>query len=156
MIPYTLYNISIVSNNKYGQSLPSYYLLVLTLSQEEARKVRDKKAKDKLRGDSSIEEVSFTTPASNRVPDFKQCCRNIKNTTIHEPCIEKFCDPLAIQDVQIVDFMICASWTWDMLNCMVDGKNHEPCCKSKGVPDVCSNFCAGDVSAETLSHKHFK
>ena len=30
-----------------------------------------------------------------------------------------------------------------MVSCLVDGKNHEPCCKGRGVPDVCSNFCAG-------------
>ena len=52
--------------------------------------------------------------------------------------------------------MICASWTWDMFNCLVDGKNHEPCCRRKGVPDVCSNFCAGNTTAERLSHKHFR
>ena len=54
------------------------------------------------------------------------------NITIHHSCIDKVCDYKKIQDIQVIDMMICASWTWDMFSCMVDGRNHEPCCRRRG------------------------
>ena len=73
----------------------------------------------------------------------------------HFRCIDSFCDPVAVRNLQVTDFMICATWTWDMVSCLVDGKNHEPCCKRRGVPDICSNFCAGNTSADSINFRHF-
>ena len=71
-------------------------------------------------------------------------------------CINSFCDPVELRNLQITDFMICATWTWDMVSCLVDGRNHEPCCKRRGVPDMCSNFCAGNSTADAITFRHFK
>ena len=88
LAPFTLYNISMTAENQHGTSLPSYYLLVLTQSSEEARKIRQKQLEEKAKEDSSVDEVSFTTPENlPKVPDFKQCCRNIDNTTVHKPYV---------------------------------------------------------------------
>ena len=60
---------SVVAENQHGQSLPSYYLLVMTLSRQQARLEKQEMRKN-------VDEVSFTTPAPlPTLPDAKQCCR---------------------------------------------------------------------------------
>ena len=82
LVPYTLYNISMIAQNKHGKSLPSYHLLVLTLSRKEARLVKEKLRQESKQ--SAMEEVSFTTPSPKpKLPDFKKCCNNIPNATVH-------------------------------------------------------------------------
>ena len=55
--PYTLYNVSVTAENQHGRSLPSYHLLVLTLSVHEA-KLAKANIKDKIVEPGAMEEVN--------------------------------------------------------------------------------------------------
>ena len=103
--------------------------------------------------------MSFTTPAPPpKLPNATECCASLDfEVAVPPSCTAKMCDYKQIQDIQVIDMMMCASWTWDLFSCLVDGRNHEPCCRRRGVPDVCSTFCSGNATeAERLHHKHFK
>ena len=82
LTPYSVYNVSVVAENQHGKSLPSYYLLVLTLSRNEARLI---KAKRRQEARDQQEEVSFTTPSPPppKLPDVRACCSNLPNISIH-------------------------------------------------------------------------
>ena len=70
LIPFTLYNISMVSLNSFGESLPSYYITVLTHPNPE-NAWRKKKLMEKAR--VGLPEL----------PDTKGCClsKNITSST---------------------------------------------------------------------------
>ena len=139
--PFGLYNVTMVSENSLGQSLPSYTLRVLTLSLSEA-KLRAKQSQ-KLPGPPKVPEI----------PDTKQCCRN-KNVT-HASCVDTFCDPLSLHKIAVPDVIICAPWGKQMFGCVSDHKDHTECCQRRDVPEECLEICSGQ-ELDTLSYKHFK
>ncbi len=49
--------------------------------------------------------------------------------------------------------MVCAPWAKDMFPCLYDGLDHTDCCRSRGVPDVCFDICAGN--AKIVDYRHF-
>ncbi len=61
---FTLYNVTLVSRNEFGESLPSYAVLVLTRTQDEL---------DWEQGGTSLANLP-------KLPDTKNCCRS-KNVT---------------------------------------------------------------------------
>jgi hypothetical protein len=62
--PFSLYNVTIESENDLGHSLPTYTLRILTLSKTES-KVKATKSKD-IPGPPKVPVL----------PDTKQCCRD--------------------------------------------------------------------------------
>ena len=139
--PFGLYNVTMVSENSLGYSLPSYTLRVLTLSNTEAKN-RAKKL-SKLPGPPKVPDL----------PDTKQCCRD-KNVT-HASCVDTFCDPLSLQSIAVPDVIICAPWGRQMFGCVSDHKDHTECCQRRDVPDECLEICSGH-NLDVLNYKHFR
>lgn len=36
-----------------------------------------------------------------------------------------------------------------IVKCMADGRNHQPCCETSGVPDICQDMCLGEYTPYT-------
>lgn len=72
----------------------------------------------------------------------------------HKTCIDKLCDPTTAVSTEITDLMICAPWAHDSFSCLANGVDHTPCCKTRGLPDVCQQFCNGNVTF--IDSNHFK
>ncbi|XP_050297664.1 Ig-like and fibronectin type-III domain-containing protein 1 [Anthonomus grandis grandis] len=130
--PFTWYEITVTSHNIIGSSLPTYSIKTLTLAPGKVK-----------------EPTNGSPPA---LPDIKSCCSN-KGIT-HKTCLNKLCDPVEAEKVEITDLMICAPWAQDTFGCLTNGVDHTPCCKERGLPDICQQLCTGNVSS--LDFNYFK
>lgn len=54
----------------------------------------------------------------------------------------------------MTDLMICAPWAADTFTCLSNGMDHTPCCKNRGLPDICQSFCSGNITF--IDFNHFK
>lgn len=120
-----MYEITVTSLNTHGSSLPSYSVRSLTLSP----------------GNMKSTKVSQTP----QLPDIKSCCAN--KGIVHKTCVNKLCDPAVADTVEITDLMICAPWAADTFSCLTNGLDHTPCCKARGLPELCQQLCTGNVSS---------
>ncbi|XP_030759730.1 Ig-like and fibronectin type-III domain-containing protein 1 isoform X2 [Sitophilus oryzae] len=130
--PYTMYEVSVTAHNIIGSSLPSYFVRTLTLAPGKV-----------------METINGKVPP---LPDIRSCC--INKGIGHKTCLDKLCDPLEADKVEITDLMICAPWAQDTFSCLTNGIDHTPCCKAKGLPDICQQLCNGSVSS--IDFNHFK
>ncbi|KRT84950.1 Fibronectin domain-containing protein [Oryctes borbonicus] len=122
--PFTMYEITVVAANTHGTSLPSYAVRSLTLTPGTI--------KQKAVGEAP------------KLPDTKKCCidKGINQTS----CLTQLCDPSVIDSAEITTYMICAPWATTTFSCLADGLDHTPCCKARGLPDKCQQFCLGNVT----------
>lgn len=67
-------------------------------------------------------------------------------------CVASLCDPSLIHQAQIPDLMICAPWAPDTFACLSNGIDHTPCCKARGLPDLCQQLCTGNVTVINFNH----
>lgn len=116
---------SVTAHNNHGSSLPSYSVHSLTLTP----------------GNMKQPSVQGQAP---QLPDIKSCCNN-KGIT-HKTCINKLCDPVSAAGAEITDLMICAPWAADTFSCLTNGLDHTPCCKARGLPEICQQLCTGNIS----------
>ncbi|GJQ83681.1 hypothetical protein Trydic_g14389 [Trypoxylus dichotomus] len=122
--PFTMYEITVIAANTHGTSLPSYAVRSLTLMPG--------MIKQKTIGEAP------------KPPDTKKCCmdKGINQTN----CLTQLCDPAVIDAAEITTYMICAPWATTTFSCLADGLDHTPCCKARGLPDKCQQFCLGNVT----------
>ncbi|XP_045478484.1 Ig-like and fibronectin type-III domain-containing protein 2 [Harmonia axyridis] len=125
LVPFTMYEVTVTAVNKHGSSLPSYAVRTLTLT---PTKVQQKEVGE-----------------APKLPDIKTCCRD--KGISHPPCINKLCDPTETASAEITDLMICAPWAPATFSCLTQGLDHTPCCKERGLPDLCQQLCMGNVSS---------
>ncbi|CAH0563604.1 unnamed protein product [Brassicogethes aeneus] len=96
-------------------------------------------------------EQTNVAPAP-QLPDIKACCAN--KGIGHKTCVNKLCDPSETKSVEITDLMICAPWAADTFSCLTNGLDHTPCCRARGLPDICQELCTGNVSS--IDFNYFK
>lgn len=132
LTPFTMYEVTVAAKNVHGASLPSYSVRSLTLTP------------GKLKPTAVAE--------APRLPDIKACCTN--KGIVHKTCINKLCDPLMADTAEITDLMICAPWAADTFGCLINGMDHTPCCKARGLPELCQQLCTGNVT--TIDFNFFK
>ncbi|KAB0793035.1 hypothetical protein PPYR_12655 [Photinus pyralis] len=130
--PFTMYEISVLAVNSHGSSLPSYSVRSLTLTPGKIKP-------------TAVAEVP-------ELPDIKECC--VKKGITHKNCINKLCDPLVADTTEITDLMICAPWATDAFRCLINGIDHSPCCKARGLPVICQQLCSGNVTS--IDYSYFK
>ena len=122
--PFTVYGISVWAVSKAGHSsLPSAGVKVVTHVEGERRN-------------------SFS-PAPP-LPDSLQCCRD---RNVSSGCVEQFCHPISLAEVNIKDMITCAPWAEEMFGCLSDRKDHRPCCATRGVDQNCLDLCGPQVSS---------
>lgn len=87
-----------------------------------------------------------------KLPDVRGCCMSQGIT--HRLCLDKMCDPVNADFTEVPDLMVCAPWANITFSCLANNIDHTPCCKSRGMPDVCLPFCDGTV--KTINFNSFK
>ncbi|XP_057659770.1 Ig-like and fibronectin type-III domain-containing protein 1 isoform X1 [Diorhabda carinulata] len=132
LIHFTMYEITVTAINRHGSSLPSYSIRTLTLTPG-----------------STKQPIASQPP---QLPDIKSCCVN--KGIVHNTCMTKLCDPIMASSVEITDLMICAPWAADTFGCLSNGMDHTPCCRARGLPDICQQLCTGNVSI--IDFNYFK
>lgn len=78
----------------------------------------------------------------------------MKNGVTHRTCLEKMCDPIRADFTEIPDLMVCAPWANITFACLANKIDHSPCCRSRGIPDSCLDFCTGEV--KSINFNYFK
>lgn len=131
--PFTMYSVFVTSENEYGSSLPSSRKRALTLKN------------DMINGGNSIAVIP-------KLPDVRGCCMSQGIT--HRLCLDKLCDPVNADFTEVPDLMVCAPWANITFSCLANNIDHTPCCKSRGMPEVCLSFCDGTV--KTINFNSFK
>lgn len=64
------------------------------------------------------------------------------------------CEPTLADLTSVTDLMICAPWVESTFSCLVNGIDHTPCCKARGLPLHCQKLCASNVSH--IDYSYFK
>ncbi|KAJ3623708.1 hypothetical protein MTP99_017378 [Tenebrio molitor] len=130
--PFTMYEVTVTAVNTHGSSLPSYSVRSLTLTP----------------GNMKTTKVG----EAPQLPDIKSCCA--RKGIAHKTCVNKLCDPALADTAEITDLMICAPWATDTFSCLTNGLDHTPCCKARGLPELCQQLCTGNVSS--IDFNYFK
>ncbi|XP_055384146.1 Ig-like and fibronectin type-III domain-containing protein 1 isoform X3 [Condylostylus longicornis] len=133
LMPYTMYSIFVTAHNKHGSSLPSFRIRALTLES----------------GGIGRQTSMAVIPV---LPDVRGCCQ--RNGMSHRMCLDKMCDPKKTDFAEIPDFMVCAPWANITFSCLTNNIDHSPCCKARGIPNVCLPLCYGNVT--TIDFSLFK
>lgn len=131
--PFTMYSVFVTAENEFGSSLPSSRKRALTLKN------------DMVNGGNSIAVIP-------KLPDVRGCCE--KHGITHRLCLDKMCDPVMADFTEVPDLMVCAPWANITFSCLANNIDHTPCCKSRGMPEVCLPFCDGTV--KTINFNSFK
>lgn len=132
LAPFTMYEVTVTALNIHGSSLPSYSVRSLTLTPGKMKP-------------TAVAEAP-------QLPDIKGCC--VKKGVGHKTCLNKLCDPLMADAAEITDLMICAPWAGDTFACLTNGLDHTPCCKARGLPDLCQQLCNGSLPG--IDFNYFK
>ena len=45
----------------------------------------------------------------------------------------------------------CSAHLATVYRCLADGRDHAPCCLDSGVPELCADFCSGDLAPSNLT-----
>jgi hypothetical protein len=131
--PLTMYSIFVTAENEFGASLPSSRKRALTLKN------------DVVNGGNSIAVIP-------KLPDVRGCC--VSHGITHHTCLDKLCDPVNADFTEVPDLMVCAPWANITFSCLANNIDHTPCCKNRGLPEVCLPFCDGTV--KTINFNSFK
>ena len=132
LVPYTMYQIQITSLNIHGSSLPSYAVRTLTLAPNIMK--------------------PLNMSQNPKLPDIKQCC--IDKGISQTKCLDKLCDPINAENIEVVDLMMCAPWSAKVFKCLANDFDHTPCCRSRGLPEHCQQLCSGNVTS--INYSYFK
>lgn len=139
--PTTMYEVTVTSENLHGSSLPTYALRTLTLNTD---------------APVMVPPFNATTNSSDgnlpKLPDIRACC--VKHGVKQERCLRTMCDPSRADETTLTDVMICAPWANVTFACMADNVDHTSCCRRRGLPEACLDFCKG--SLVRVDYRHFR
>ncbi|XP_066906093.1 Ig-like and fibronectin type-III domain-containing protein 1 [Halyomorpha halys] len=132
LVPFTMYEVTLVAKNKHGSSLPSNPVRSLTLIPGNMRSVFPKKV-----------------PV---LPDIPHCCA--ENGIQEKGCVDKLCGLVENKGAQleVANLMICAPWATTAFKCLANGMDHTPCCRARGLPRICQDLCSGNLTQFDFSY----
>lgn len=114
----TQYIVFVTATNEYGTSLPSVRTIVST--------------------------PAVVLP-NGTLPNIADCCRT---SGVADVCIPKLCDlsrtpsPFGALDIALN----CRGEFTGVAPCLADGRDHTPCCRSRGVQGDCLKLCDGSAT----------
>jgi hypothetical protein len=153
--PFTVYEVVMQSRNRFGQSLPSEQIRVVTrLNATSGHQDARVPTSIPAPGELVIQDTNVNksrSSADKQLPDMRRCC--IERGVKLDRCVDVLCDPTHTDQATLADLMICAPWANVTFSCLAQGVDHRPCCASRGVPDTCGAFCDGSV--RRLDFRHF-
>ncbi|XP_037084356.1 Ig-like and fibronectin type-III domain-containing protein 1 [Pollicipes pollicipes] len=127
--PLTMYEVSVSAHNAYGSSLTSQRVRAVTWRSETSNAVRQPPPGSRL------------LPSHLRLYDVTDTC-----VPHASRCLRQLCDPRVASDTVVTDVIICAPWADKTFACMADGHDHSACCRARGLPQICVELCAGNVT----------
>lgn len=127
--PLTWYEVSVVSVNRHGSSLPQYSVRILTEA-------------------LSTNSTELVHP---ELPDIAGCCseKGVK----HFRCLQNLCNPSNLY-ISEPDMIVCAPWATEAFSCLANNYDHSDCCRARGMPPVCVELCTGNVTK--IDYKYFR
>ncbi|XP_059475873.1 Ig-like and fibronectin type-III domain-containing protein 1 isoform X2 [Neocloeon triangulifer] len=134
--PFSMYEIAVIAVNRHGKSLPSPAIRTLTLVPGQ------KKSKSPTSG---------TLPP---LPDVKKCC--IEEHKVEPKCAERLCNPHLEELTDLSELFECAPYATAALQCLTGGQDHTACCRARGVPDPCRDFCRAGNETVTFDYSHIR
>ncbi|XP_054711801.1 Ig-like and fibronectin type-III domain-containing protein 1 [Uloborus diversus] len=134
--PVTMYEVQITSQNEQGSSLPSYAARALTLATGDVG----------AKAPANKSDVYFA-----HLPNITKCCE--EKGVPEGKCLRSLCDPADDEDAKLSDVLMCAPYVNITFDCMAGGADHSQCCHQRGLPDICLDFCRGNVTQ--LDYRHF-
>ncbi|XP_054267567.1 Ig-like and fibronectin type-III domain-containing protein 1 [Macrosteles quadrilineatus] len=132
LVPLTMYEVTVTAWNENGSSLPANAVRTLTLTPGQVKPV--------------------TTAKPPKLPDVRACC--VEQGITHGTCLDKLCTIPQSSVAEVTDLMICAPWARQTFSCLANGVDHRPCCRARGLPDLCQDLCSGNVTQ--LDFSYFK
>ncbi|KAF7493386.1 Ig-like and fibronectin type-III domain-containing protein 2 [Sarcoptes scabiei] len=147
----TMYEIKMIALNKFGESLPTNDLRVVTHSIE-------------TQDSSTSTDKEQVMNNNNNGNDFKSDEEEIKNSTIEAPnlrrccsskgvksdtCLKQLCEPFIIEPVDVEESIMCMKYMNTSYRCIEeirDNHDYEQCCEEEGVSGFCKHFCSGHTS----------
>ncbi|GFS33092.1 ig-like and fibronectin type-III domain-containing protein, partial [Nephila pilipes] len=136
LLSVTMYEVQIISENSHGSSLPTSAVRALTLASPDER-------------DATVNNSSETYFA--HLPNITRCCED--KGVPEGKCLRSLCDPSDDEDTKLADVLMCAPFVNITFECMAGGADHSHCCQQRGLPDICLDFCRGNVTQ--LDYRHF-
>ena len=97
----------------------------------------------KLKGNSSTNVWGFSTERPLYSHDYTECCKGagVRTRCLGFCSIDNIMEGAAGQNPSA-----CEPDFKKIVRCMADGRNHVPCCKRAGVPDICRDMCYGEYN----------
>ncbi|XP_042905607.1 Ig-like and fibronectin type-III domain-containing protein 2 isoform X1 [Parasteatoda tepidariorum] len=133
--PMSMYEVRVTSENSHGTSMPTYAVRALTLSSD---------SRDAVPVNTS--EIYFA-----HLPNITKCCED--KGVPQGKCLNSLCDPSAEEDAKLSDVLMCAPYVNITFECMAGGVDHSQCCQQRGLPEICLDFCRGNITQ--LDYRHF-
>ena len=90
-------------------------------------------------------DAYWTDPMDSIMHNFTQCCSDKK---VANSCLG-FCDVTNILGGAAGNPTECEDDFPIIAECMADGRDHVPCCKAAGIPEVCQDLCRGEYTVQT-------
>lgn len=142
----TMYEIRMVALNRFGESLPTNELRVVTHSSP-LEPSSDTESSTSGPSSSSSSPPSPAAAISTEVPNLRKCCSNkgVKN----EACLKQLCEPFIIEPVEVEESIMCMRYMNTSYKCIDeirDNTDYEQCCEEEGVSAFCKHFCSGKTS----------
>lgn len=118
--PNTMYEIKMIAFNKFGESLPTNLLRVVTHGQS---MVSPAAAADD--DGTAVDKSNNTTigqDESMKVPNLRQCCTNkgVRN----DACLKQLCEPFVIEPVEVEESIMCMKYMNTSYKCIDEIRDH--------------------------------
>lgn len=134
--PITMYEVQITSQNSHGTSMPTNAMRALTLSSSDKGPMPD---------------LNATEDYFAHLPNITKCCED--KGVPEGRCLKSLCDPADDEDTKLSDVLMCAPFVNITFECMAGGADHSQCCQQRGLPEICLDFCRGNITQ--LDYRHF-
>lgn len=93
--------------------------------------------------ESESEYQNFPRTATH---DYTDCCESFN---VSSKCLSFCTIHNILEGTTEVEPEACENDFPNIIKCMVDGRNHLPCCERKRIPDLCTDICRGDYTPFT-------
>lgn len=112
----TMYEVKLIALNKFGESLPTNELRIVTHSPAaEEAETKSEKDSDAASRKKVVDELVNKGDKSD-VPNLRRCCSNrgVKN----EACLKQLCEPFIIEPVEVEESIMCMKYMNTSYKCI--------------------------------------
>ncbi|XP_054159728.1 Ig-like and fibronectin type-III domain-containing protein 2 [Oppia nitens] len=138
----TMYEIEMKSINKYGTSVTSNGIRVITESHIPHHSLEKDSKKP-------ISSLKFNKTASF-APNLRKCCSD--SGVKSDFCLNTLCDPTNAEEATVGDISFCAQYANITFKCLSPDHDVTNCCEERGVSQFCQHLCSGQLVKTDFRH----